>query len=332
MKNIGRIVAIDKNYYRANISALMIVSNKIINEILNCIFREIIPFQQIYSLWLAVKSGSCSLIKYALYKVLYYIEYKKNSPLNKTEIKYRPLLISLLEDSLILINDYHKNIGISELEHILNNAHNKNIGIVELESLLFPVIKPKLPKCSDFYDACYQLIHGELIFEDPSVKNDVSPVIIRMMIELRIKWGLGISGCFKNETPIGMSHFFEVLKEFEQTTKIKLEVKVYLIERMYKWANIFIHGGIKTYSWLPGFALDFLSPLFDDSGCGLQVKSKPETLDEFKEALKEKLSQTDRNPPQIQIEPSNIEIEPYLFPPICLSFDEFKSRSESAKN
>ena len=188
----------------------------------------------------------------------------------------------------------------------------------------------KIPDYSLFYDACYQLIHGGNRFQDPSEKNDVSPVLIRVMLELRLKWGLGIFGIFEDKKPIvGMSKFFDVLKEFEQSGNIKLAVRRDLIERLYNWGNIFIHGGIRSYAWLPGIALECLAPLFNGDSihryCGIQVTSKQNTLDEFKEALRKKIVGKDSNI-------TNIVIEPYPFSPPCLDFDEYKSRSESMNN
>ncbi len=264
-----------REYYRANVSALLILSKKIIAKI------------------------ECSL------------SIETDSQDTKTNIQYRSLIIRLLNDSLILINDYHKNFKVENFEY-------------------FSSYLSKIPDYSLFYDTCYELIHGGNPFQDPSEKNDCSPVLIRVMLELRLKWGLGILGIFEDKKPIvGMSKFFDVLKEFEESGKIKLAVRRDLIERVYSWANIFIHGGIRSYSWLPGIALECLEPLFNGNSihryCGIQVTSKKNTLDEFKEALIKEIAGKDSNT-------TKIVIEPYPFPPPCLNFDEYKSRSESINN
>ncbi len=101
---------INKNYYRANLSALMIFSNEVIDKILKYLFNEIIPPWKIHLFSLVVKSGSSSLVKYVLYTMRCSLNDNQNSLHNKTKIQYRPLIISLLEDSLTLINDYHQNI------------------------------------------------------------------------------------------------------------------------------------------------------------------------------------------------------------------------------
>ena len=108
-----------------------------------------------------------------------------------------------------------------------------------------------------------QQIYGQVslhAFMDKEICMAVA--VIRQLIEVRIRRAFGVLGTLNNNggiEPINMSSIFEVLKSY--INDIKFCIPLDKIIRIYSWANIYIHSGIKTYSWISIMLEKYLTPL-----------------------------------------------------------------------
>ena len=59
--------------------------------------------------------------------------------------------------------------------------------------------------------------------------------------------------------PLNMSTILAAIKLHE--SKFKLTIPLQHIERIYGWSNIYVHVGLKHFTWSPIFALNYLNPL-----------------------------------------------------------------------
>jgi len=228
--------------------------------------------------------GNCSAFNQAI-----------NDVLNKLQERDSPRLRGLIEkyivDSLTLINHYRKIKGNEEL---------------------FQIWLTQKPDYSLYYDTCHEIIFGEL-YNDPSDQNAVSPALIRVMIELRLKWSMGISGWIVSNRPGNMRDFLNVYRDFIQKNKIKVCPRFDLIQRIYEWGNTYVHTGLHSYTWLPGFAINLLHPLFYGQQhrlSGVRVQSQA-AIYEFWDELKSYCIKRSENPN------TKVEIEPYQPGFIC---------------
>ncbi|MDJ0735538.1 MAG: hypothetical protein QNJ47_16000 [Nostocaceae cyanobacterium] len=232
--------------------------------------------------------GNCSAFNIVLRKVL--DQLNNNSPSEQASIKLRGLIRTYIKDSLLLINDYQK---------------SKN------NEALFPIYQTKNPDYSLYYDTCEQIIFGQSNFDHPSDTNEVTPALIRFMIELRLKLSMGISGYNVSSSPGNMSDFFEVYKYFINSNQITVDSKIDIIQAIYQWGNIYIHTEIRQYSWLTGFAIHLLHPFFYGNGerrrqSGVRVQSQT-TIYDFYDKLKHHHAQKSKNREiSVEIQPSKL--------------------------
>lgn len=88
--------------------------------------------------------------------------------------------------------------------------------------------------------------------------------LIRQALELRMK---NIFGVAFIELPNGrpaktdISFFISLVLHYKKA--IRLPVKISLIDKINKWSNIYVHGGIQPNAWEIEWAHHILSPLFD---------------------------------------------------------------------
>jgi len=90
--------------------------------------------------------------------------------------------------------------------------------------------------------------------------------VLRTAIELRIRSAFGIQGYVdptnNNFIPIDLSQLFEEIGS--HLPKIVFAVDFHDVVKVYRWSNFYLHGGWRDFVWVPGFALQFLRPLFQD--------------------------------------------------------------------
>ncbi len=116
------------------------------------------------------------------------------------------------------------------------------------------------------YQYLRQVIYGQVslhAFRDR--EPSVSVAIIRQMIELRIRNAFNLHGLIKpnsNEIRvIPLTAIFDILRSPKYRSKVDYAVPLENIERIYKWANYFVHAGIKDYAWNPIMAQRYLHQL-----------------------------------------------------------------------
>jgi hypothetical protein len=86
---------------------------------------------------------------------------------------------------------------------------------------------------------------------------------LRVAIELRIRRGFGIMAKLdqnKAVAPLMLSRILDALSLFKQ--QVVFAVPLEHIIRIYEWANLYMHAGLKLYTWSPMFALRYLSNFF----------------------------------------------------------------------
>jgi len=90
--------------------------------------------------------------------------------------------------------------------------------------------------------------------------------VLRTAIELRIRSAFGIQGYIDptndNFLPIDLARLFDEIRN--HLPKIDFAVDFHDIVKIYRWSNFYLHGGWRDFVWVPGFALQFLRPLFAD--------------------------------------------------------------------
>ena len=217
---------------------------------------------------IAYYRGNCSAFSILFKDIIDRFQGFRDETIQESESrKLRGLISKHIGDSLLLINHYQASIG---------------------KDQLFNIYLTNNPDFSLYYDTCEQIIFGEANFDDPSDQSEVTPALIRVMIELRLKWSIGISGYIVNQSPGTMSIFIEVYNSFVDEKKVIVDLRFDIVKRIYGWANIYIHTGTRSYSWLTGFAVIILKPFFYGQShrlSGVRVASLA-TIYEFWDALK----------------------------------------------
>jgi hypothetical protein len=154
---------------------------------------------------------------------------------------YHRVFRNLLFDSLVLLDDYS--------------------DFVRNKDRQYGIQKSSYQHTTMLYLSLSQSIFGQVSFHSCiDVEPDLSISIIRQLIELRIRMAFGIMGWY-NETndsvePLAMSVIFDALKAHEND--IDLSIPLHLVNRIYGWSNIFLHSGLKDYSWKHILVKDYL--------------------------------------------------------------------------
>ena len=154
---------------------------------------------------------------------------------------YYNLFYKLLFDSLILLDDYLQNIRKEKRVYGLGRRWNQSILSI--------------------YQSIRQMIYGQDSFHSfIEFEPDISILLIRQLIELKIRRGFGILG-LKGKTDnkfqkVNMGIIFEIIDEFKD--KIDFSIPLSNLKIIYGWANIFVHSGFKVYHWQPLFVLKYL--------------------------------------------------------------------------
>lgn len=98
-------------------------------------------------------------------------------------------------------------------------------------------------------------------FADMEISASIA--IIRQLVELRIRRAFGVLSYIDesngNLLPLDLSTVFECLKKYEKS--IALPLKLENIERIYKWANMYVHSGKTELSWIPYYIENKLKEL-----------------------------------------------------------------------
>lgn len=112
--------------------------------------------------------------------------------------------------------------------------------------------------------AAQQLMFGgSPLFAFADLATDSATALLRIALETRIRFGFGLLGvrdlASGSVEPLNMSKVLKAIKLHE--SKFTLALPLQHIERIYGWSNIYVHIGLKSFAWLPIFALEYLNPL-----------------------------------------------------------------------
>ena len=112
------------------------------------------------------------------------------------------------------------------------------------------------------YHSALQVIYGNYSpFAYSDNHSDTSINQLRMAIETRLRRGFGIVAKMTHTdaiVPLALSDIIDAIRPHKASIAFALAFDH--IERLYGWANIYMHSGFKQYRWSPIFALDQLRP------------------------------------------------------------------------
>ena len=173
------------------------------------------------------------------------IEYFCNK--NESELLYKEIRLfsELLSDSIVFIN-------LSNLKYKGQESH-------------FGYFKTNFVYSLQTYVASQKLFHENIDIKNWSIKaiRNTSIFLIRQSIELRLKNAIGVGNVIDlNGNPIKLRHdmIIDFIKNFE--SYFIFPIKFSLLNKIYKWTNVYIHNGIYDYLWLIDWAFIILNPLF----------------------------------------------------------------------
>jgi hypothetical protein len=119
----------------------------------------------------------------------------------------------------------------------------------------------------EIFKSAEQLVYGEF---SGLANADLAPfapiAVLRTAIESRIRSAFCIYAYEDTTTrsvhPIDMKRLFQEVANHAST--IEFVVDMHDVYRIYRWSNPYLHAGWRDYSWVPGFCVQFLKPLFTE--------------------------------------------------------------------
>jgi len=192
---------------------------------------------------------------------------------------YHHLFQYLLYDSILLLKDFEKD-------------------IVGKDSGRFKIWKNRNQHNLTLYHNLKQDIFGQISFHSSKdLEMDFSVTRIRNMIEVRLRQAFDIMGAYSSVSdsfhPISMENIFSILKR--NSDDIIVDIPIHIIQRIYGWANIYVHAGIKDYLWKSIFILDYFKTFMSgktingkwnaDSGIRISKETYTKIRNELKELL-----------------------------------------------
>jgi len=192
---------------------------------------------------------------------------------------YYNLLRELLFDMALLIQDY-------------------NQVIKKIPPSKFSVGKNLYQKDFTLYQLLPQIIFGQVSFHSFIEREpNLSIALIRQVIELRIRKAFGVLGSYDKAKdsfePFPLGQIFDELKLHQKN--IDFAIPLENIVRINGWANIFMHTGMKDYTWTLIFVYRYLHELIKgrkdgknwSANSGIKITQK--TLDDVINGLESKL-------------------------------------------
>ena len=119
----------------------------------------------------------------------------------------------------------------------------------------------------EIFSGARQIIYGRFsgIAHD-DVAPFVSVAVIRTALENRLRSAFGVYGFYNHKNmdlkPIMLGDLFDAIQP--RLSQIEFAVDFHDIARIYRWSNPYLHAGWRDFVWVPGYVLDFLTPLFID--------------------------------------------------------------------
>lgn len=155
---------------------------------------------------------------------------------------YYNLIRDFLFDMALLIQDY-------------------NVNIEGKVSTKFKLTRNRYQRDFTLYQLLPQVIFGQVSYHAFIEKEpNISIAIIRQIIELRIRSAFGIMGTYDkikdSFEPLPLSQIFDELKKHK--AEIDFAIPLANIIRINGWSNIFMHSGMKDYTWTLIFVYRYL--------------------------------------------------------------------------
>lgn len=197
---------------------------------------------------------------------------------------YHKILWELLFDMVLLIQDYNQ---------IINNKQPTG----------FSVGKNLYQRDFNLYQLLPQIIFGQVSFHSYIEREPfVAIAIIRQVIELKIRRAFGVMGVYDKSKdsfePLPLGQIFDEIKPF--ASEIDFAIPIENIIRINGWSNIFMHSGMKDYTWTIIFVYRYLHELIkgrkDGKGWSSKsgIKIKQDTLDKIVDSIEKKFKE--KNP------------------------------------
>lgn len=193
---------------------------------------------------------------------------------------YYNLLWELLFDMALLIQDY-------------------NQVIKKITPTKFSVGKNLYQRDFTLYQLLPQIIFGQVSFHSFIEREPfVSIALFRQVIELRIRRAFGILGTYDKSKdsfePLSLGQIFDEIKKHQN--EIDFAIPFDNIIRINGWSNIFMHSGMKDYTWTLIFVYRYLHEFIKGRKEGKSwsaksgIKLTQETLDKVINGLETKIN------------------------------------------
>lgn len=180
---------------------------------------------------------------------------------------FSPEVIEVLEESAKRTNDVMAMYVVRNYQGILRdiqmdmmditNAYGTNIsGNKKYKSF----IGNRFLTPNDMHQVLRQMLYGTASYHSFADHNPSAAISeIRGLIEIRIRHAFGVLTFVDTQNknavvPLGMSKLFEIIDKHKN--EIDFPLKLENIERIYHWANTFVHSGLGDYCWVP-FYVEF---------------------------------------------------------------------------
>ncbi|WP_153800809.1 hypothetical protein [Foetidibacter luteolus] len=212
-------------------------------------------------------------------------KYKVEEEKDMVVYNYYNLLREILFDMALLIQDYNQTIkGVAPTKFSLGkNLYQRDFTLYQL-----------LP----------QVIFGQASFHSFIEREpNVSIAIIRQVIELRIRKAFGIMGTYDKVKdsfePLPLGQVFDEIKKHQK--EIDFAIPLANIVRINGWSNIFMHSGMKDYTWTLIFVYRYLHEFAKGRKDGKSwssnsgIRLKQETLDKIVNGLEQTLKSYNAN-------------------------------------
>lgn len=202
-------------------------------------------------------------------------KYKVEGEKDLVVYNYYNLLREILFDMALLIQDYN---------HVIKGVSPTS----------FSIGKSLYQREFTLYQLLPQIIFGQVSFHSFIEREpNVSIAIIRQVIELRIRKAFGIMGTYDKTKdsfePLPLGRVFDEIKKHQR--EIDFAIPLSSIVRINGWSNIFMHSGMKDYTWTLIFVYRYLGEFIKGRKVGKSwssnsgIRLKQETLDKIIEGL-----------------------------------------------
>ena len=120
----------------------------------------------------------------------------------------------------------------------------------------------------EIFKGAEQIIYGRfsgLTHDDRAPFTTVA--VLRTAIENRLRSAFGVYAYDDSKSdrikPIDLSQLIDAI--MPHLPRIEFAVDFHDVVKIYRWSNPYLHAGWRDFVWVPGYALEFLHPLFADS-------------------------------------------------------------------